>query len=269
MFFDENIADLWLINKKARLMKHPERSDEKIEEILRTIISKQEKYVGKDVDKLVASLNDPKKIRKMKSLKEFVLIGTNDINRCIEKNIELNLVICCGSNDEWVCQGLLCESLLRNIPICAVNGLSDVLSSHLGVSRVRAIAFTKVKASPFNDLVEFIIDKIPNISSPWSKLWGEEGLYGKKPKCCLCKDVHESADEDRDTDAARCTCINQVDMAIPDGTIKPKDILHNKPDAGHMNKLINNTEYLEMNIKWKEKTNALVPAQKDKDLSKT
>ena len=124
------------------------------------------------MEKLLSSLDDPGKVADMKEFKLYASIGANDIGRSMERDATtFSLIVTCASADEWMCQSLLCQALLAGVPVCRINGLSTVLSDCLDVNNISAIAFKKQEQSPFSDLVEFIVDKIPDVSSSWTKLW--------------------------------------------------------------------------------------------------
>ena len=88
----------------------------------------------------------------------------DDSSNDIKRDVSFNLVVCTkGVEDRWISQNLLCEALLKNIPICAIDGLQSVLASQLNIPRIGALGFKTSIDSPFNDLVTFVVDKIPTI----------------------------------------------------------------------------------------------------------
>ena len=172
--FHERLIDQWLIKKKCKVLKNGNlkaRSVEDSMKVLKDMIGKQEKYVNKDVEKLLSTLDDPGKIKGMKQFKLYASIGANDIGRLMEKDSSCFSLIATCASVEWLCQGLLCQALLAGVPVCKISGLSDVLGEYLDMNSISAIAFKKIEESPFNDLVNFIVDKIPDVSSSWTRLW--------------------------------------------------------------------------------------------------
>ena len=168
----EKMTDQWLIQKKTKLLKKKSADDAK--SVLKEVIAKHtERYNGHDVHKLISSLDDPGKMKDLNEFKLYTAMGVNDIGSCFERGVGFSLILCCGSADEWLCQGLLCQSLMAGVPLCRIQGLTDILSHHLNVRCVAAVGFKKKEdgSSPFGDLVDFIVDKIPDVKSAWTEMW--------------------------------------------------------------------------------------------------
>ena len=249
--FHSKIADQLISKKRKQLIqKRPEDSPKKIEELLMSIFSKKEKYRGKDLTQLVTSPIDPSKLNTTQELREFLMMGVRDITRSIEKNVQFHVVICCGSSDNWICQNLLCLALLSNIPVCSLKGLSDVITEFIGIKQVTAIAFKKVVNNPFKELGEFVIDKIPDVLTPWVRLWGQN--YPKnKVEGSATKEVEDNTIEHKKNTEplSSNTPSDETTMSsCGDSKILPKKT---KVD-GTGNDARNDIQYLEMNIAWKD-----------------
>lgn len=161
--------------------KNPDEAHEKFFERLSDVVGRNPCNAGKNVVKLLAPFHkaDSTTYLTKRMFKQHVTVGYRDISKAIEKKQKsYSLVICCsGEPQKLICQDLLCQCLLNGIPICAVDGFDDrALLDWLDFRNMTAIGFHKSEEeeNPFSDLVEFVVDKVPDIPTPWMKLWKEE-----------------------------------------------------------------------------------------------
>lgn len=169
--FEENIGDMQLSHIMFRIKRdNPDLDSSQYEEKLRVACTeeKNQKYKDMDPAELIASLTDGSKIRGFDDLKEYITVGLKGMIKFAKEN-KVHLILADG--DENVTQRLSNEALL-DLPVCRFEGLGKLLKEILDFDFLHFMSFKKCEGSPFNDLVKFILAKIPP----------EEEAIRKKPK---------------------------------------------------------------------------------------
>lgn len=92
--FNQTFTDQWLLQKKKKLEKNLNISTEQIPAILLQLMEKNERYVEMDRQQTLSTLGDNNRIQ---SFNEHLVLGINNVTRCLENNQKFSLVVVrCG-----------------------------------------------------------------------------------------------------------------------------------------------------------------------------
>jgi len=207
--FSSKLCDQFLLKKKLKIKsRRPDDTSEEINEILHDVAGKYKAYEKKDIDEMIKTLDRTDLIQYPS---EYILFGINSITRHLEKAGDLELLMVCQStNPKLMTHHLLCQSIIDHIPACSINGLSECLKNIFDMKSVLAIGFKKMEDNPFQDLVDFIKDKIPN------QIMAKNNILK-----VLTNDILTEVKENIETLENQLK-IPGSDVEVPDETLKPE-----------------------------------------------
>lgn len=229
----EKLCDQKLLAKKRKLEKKYASADPtEIDRMLKDIAKKWDREEF-EIDSLVSSLRDETKID---SVGKYFLFGINIITKHLERNGSLDLLLVCRSaQPSLMTQHLLCQSLVADIPACAITDLSPTVSKLFAFNSALAIGFKKVENNPFQDLIEFIKDKIPTYDeSPWVKLWRKNDNNKE--------DMGAAPDTSKDTETGEG--VENIDTNFSNA--------QDEEFKKSRKRTHEDVKFLDLNIKWKE-----------------